>query len=89
MTEQPPLNDPNWLKWYVQLQNDRVRRRLGLNREDEGVMDSVDRLELMDKSGQGPPKPVTFDSVRKRMGLQPLDPKTREKLGLTDEKPSS
>jgi len=84
LTSQPPLDDPNWLKWYNQLQNDRVRRKMGLNGPEEGLMDSVDRLELMLDRGQIP-EPVTFDSVRKHMGLQPLDPKTREKLGLTPE----
>jgi hypothetical protein len=85
MSEQPPLDDPNWLKWYNQLQNDRVRRKMGLNRPDEGVMDSVDRIELMIDRGEGPPEPGTFDSVRKRMGLPPLtDEKTRKQMGLSE-----
>jgi len=83
-TSQPPLNDPKWLDWYRQLQNDRVRRNLGLTRADEGVMDTVDRLELMEERGLGPPEPITVDSVRERMGLKPLDPKTRKELWLED-----
>jgi hypothetical protein len=82
-TSQPPLNDPKWLDWYKQLQNDRVRRKLGLNRPDEGVMNSVDNLELMRDRGLGPQEPASIDTVRERMGLPPLtDPEARKRLGL-------
>ncbi|MGA2785311.1 MAG: hypothetical protein ABSF09_11495 [Candidatus Bathyarchaeia archaeon] len=81
----PPLDDPNWLKWYNQLQNDRVRRKMGLNRPDEGVMDSSDRLQLMIDRGEGPQETFDLDSVRKRMGLPPLtDQETRKQMGLRE-----
>jgi len=81
----PPLDDPKWLEWYQQLLNDRVRRKMGLNGPEEGVMDTVDRLELMMDRGEGPQAPVTVDSVRERMGLAPLkDPETRKRMGLPE-----
>lgn len=85
MTEPPSLNSPNWLKWYNQLQNDRVQRKMGLMGPDEGVMAPEDKTQLMLDRGEGPQEPVTVDSVRTRMGLPPLtDQETRKRMGLDE-----
>jgi hypothetical protein len=55
---------------------------MGLNAPDEGVMDSVDRIQLMLDRGQGPQEPITVDSIRKQMGLRPLKDEERKQLGL-------
>ena len=69
------LDDKKWLEWYSRLQNDKVQRSLGFLRPDEGTLGPEDKLQLMIDRGQGPEEPVTIDSVRRRMGLPPLDSK--------------
>ena len=53
-----------------QLMYDRVRRKLGFLRPEEGLMDSVDRLELAKKRGLIlNAESVTLDSIRQGMGF--------------------
>lgn len=66
---QQMLDDNNWMKWYNRLKEDRIRRRLGFLREDEGMMAPEDRAELLMKRGLGPREPLTEDSLRRSLGL--------------------
>ena len=69
------MDDQQWLRHYNDVAYDRIRRRLGFLKEDEGAMDSVDRVRLMEKRGQIPnDEPVTEDSLRQRMRLLRKEP---------------
>jgi len=62
--------DEAWLQWYMRLKTDRVKRRMGLLRPDEGTMALDDRLQLMFDRGEIPNnKPVNEESVRERLRL--------------------
>lgn len=74
----PRLDDPKWLSWYQNLREDRVRRRMGFLREDEGTMDSSDRIELMLKRGMGPREVVSEDTIYHKMFGRPRPDKLKE-----------
>jgi hypothetical protein len=72
------LEGQEYLRWYGRLREDRIRRRLGFLRRDEGMMDEVDKVQLMLDRGEGvAPAPVTEESLRRRMRMPGKEPQAK------------
>jgi hypothetical protein len=61
--------DEAWSRWYMALREDKIARRLGILREDEGILGPEDKIDLMLKRGMTPAERPTEESVSRRMGL--------------------
>ena len=65
-----PKNDKAFLDWYSRLIEDRVRRRMHLLRDNEGLFAHDDVLQWLVDHGLGPRNPFPDeDEVARRMGL--------------------